>query len=128
MDLNPSTNDEIALTTNYFDEVVAITAAGTIFFDNSMYRLPNKAFTMNANGTNIQGWDIFGNNQTEAGDLSPDGMFILAIDRSSPGIWVAKPDKSWKLKIYTSGGVVDGYATWGPDSQTVRVHVQRRLC
>ncbi|MCX5770686.1 MAG: hypothetical protein NTZ09_10500 [Candidatus Hydrogenedentes bacterium] len=119
MDLNPSTDDETVLTTNYFDEVVAVTHAGTIFFDNSMYRLPNKAFTMNANGSNIQGWDIFGNNQTEAGDLSPDGTLILAVNRLSPGIWAAKPDKSWKLKIYTAGGVVDGYATWGPDSQIV---------
>lgn len=129
MDLNPATNDETLLTTNYFDEVQGTRSSEpSIFFENSMYRLPNRAFTMTTSGANVAGHDPFGDGSTDTPVLSPDGTKVALLRRGHNGLWLADAN-TWSLitpvgsplitEELNYNGAGDGMIAWSSDSQSI---------
>ncbi|MBM3242011.1 hypothetical protein FJZ31_37545 [Candidatus Poribacteria bacterium] len=125
IDLDPATNDETVITSNYFDEVMDVTHTGKVFFDNSMYRLPGRFFTMNLDGTNIHEFDPFGDDLGESGQVSPDDQCVALNHMGMNGIWLANMDASLITPFeepltdkppHVTGR---GWIAWSPDSQTV---------
>ena len=129
MDLDPNTDDEVALTSNYFDEVEAVRwENGLVFFSNALYRPGARIFTMNPDGSNIQPLDPFPDSTyARSPALSLDNSKLTVTRTSNPGIWLVDANTGLLISPADSplvAGVPDygennGWFAWSPDSQTL---------
>ena len=141
MDTDPATNDEVLLTTNYFDEVVGVSSIDQrIWFDNFMYRLPFHMYSMNQDGSGVQSCNPFTDgNYAIDGSISPDGL-VLAVGKISPdrtthfnGVWLAdaatctllSPNPVISDTPFRSP--VDGLSAWSPDSGSLAIIKEGQL-
>jgi hypothetical protein len=129
MDLNPATDDEVLLTSNYFDEVEGVRSdTGQVIFSNSMYRDGGRIFTMNLDGTGIQPRNPFGAlPYARCPVLSPDNAKILVSRVGQNGMWLANPD-TWQLISPLNAPLItdtpdrgenNGWFAWSPDARRV---------
>lgn len=132
IDLDPTTNDEKVLTSNYFDEISGITNDGKVIFWNSMYRMPGRLFSMNLDGTGIHELNPFDDHRGEGGIISPDNQYMTLSHRQSSGeggprLWLGTIDGMLSPSTPLDNPLVDwalyhedrGRAAWSPDSKTI---------
>ncbi len=137
MDLDPSTDDEVLLTSNYFDEVEGIRSdTGEVIFSNAMYRDGGRIFTMNPDGTGIQPRNPFGALPfARCPVLSPDNTKILVSRIGQSGMWLANPN-TWQLLSPLNAPLIadtpdrgenNGWFAWSPDSRRVAFVLSNEL-
>jgi hypothetical protein len=127
MDLDPNTNDETLLTTDYCDEVESTRSAEpSIFFWNA--HGTSRALTMTSTGGSRAGHDPFGDGSTDAAVVSPDGTKVALLRGGHNGVWLADAN-TWSLITPVSSpltadpvnyiGACDGWMAWSPDSKSI---------
>ncbi len=118
--------DQSTLTTNYFDEVLSITPAGMVFFENSLYREPGDIFTMDLQGNNITEWTPTGTHHERNACVSPDGQYVAFQQQNFDGLYLATVEGT--VINGTENPLVpdvprrnenQGWLAWSPDSQTL---------
>lgn len=120
IDLDPATNDETVLTSNYFDEILDIHfSSSEICFWNSLYRSPTESYTMDMDGSNIQSYDPLGTLQTKGAVYTYLGDYgIVTNERPDrKGLWIVDSNGN----LVSSQSIADFYlrsheiGSWSPD-------------
>ena len=123
---SPNNTNHRTLTTNYFDEVLDVTADGTVFFENSLYRNPGDIYTMDLDGSDVSPWSPSGTNHERNACVSPDGQYVAFYQQDVDGLFLATV-----AGILINGAVNPlvsdvprkheniGQVAWSPDSETI---------
>jgi len=125
IDVDPATNDETVITHNYFDEVLGVTTSNVVLFENSLHRTPDDLWTMNLDGSNVRGFDPFGDHEARNGAISPDDQYVALCHQDIDGLFLSTIDailltpQSQPLAAMPRRNSGNGWIAWSPDSETI---------